>query len=186
MDKLTANQPIAATCASELQPKPSIQCSGDYIKVEPGAVMVKVGQGGSNIVQNIAHADHVEGTKVKPEYRTPMEIFVAGVKKFYESGMLSQIQDLYLIYRLDLETPGVGFTSFPDYTSRLHEICPFLPQELLPTEKNIRKIKFGDSIFPNWPWEFFTEGSQPHVKAVCKAFLYYYANEGLVHPSQQK
>lgn len=158
-----------------METDPNVKVEGDFIKVENGATMIKVAQGGTN---NIYH-----GSQPVVHKDPPLESIKQSVKKLIDNRILNQKQDFGIIYEVTLELhvyPVDGYAGFVKLLAEWHDI---IPGSIRPNAGNISTWNFGADDYPNWKFGKREKCDVSRICAIAEAYIEAMAEHGWKHAS---
>lgn len=157
-----------------MEKEPIVQAQGDYIKVESGATVIKVCQGG---VSNIYH-----GPKPTVKREPPLVAIKKSLQRLIENRILTKKQDFGITFVIDMELHVYPFDGYAGYEKILAEWKDMIPESLRPAASNINAWNFGSDFYPNWKFQKSDKNDTSRICAIAEAYIEAMADCGYVHP----
>lgn len=161
-----------------METDPKVKVEGDFIKVESGATMIKVAQGGTN---NIYH-----GPRPIVQKDPPLESIKQSIKKMVDNKILNQKQDFGIVYEITLELHVYPVDGYAGFVKLLGEWFDVIPKAIRPSAGNISTWNFGNNDYPNWKFGKREKSDVSRICAIAEAYIEAMAEHGWKHASRHE
>lgn len=152
-----------------------VKVEGDFIKVESGATMIKVAQGGTNNIY--------QGPRSIVQKEPPLESIKQSIKKMIDNRILNQKQDFGIVYEITLELHVYPVEGYAGFVKLLAEWYDIIPESIRPSAGNISTWNFGNDDYPNWKYGKREKSDVSRICAIAEAYIEAMAEHGWRHAS---